>query len=125
MKTVLSMLAMGTAMIATSAMAQDTTGTVNITGSVAPKCLVVPGAGSTFDRTVALGELAGTDGKLRPNLEADFNAAAVTARVVCTTTPSASAQTALSGSSGTDGRDDACRWRRVPRVVIGDTIRRC
>ena len=30
MKTVLSMLAMGTAMIATSAMAQDTTGTVNI-----------------------------------------------------------------------------------------------
>ncbi|WP_423603668.1 hypothetical protein [Sphingomonas sp. MS122] len=85
MKTVLSMLAMGTALIATSAMAQDTTGTVNITGSVAPKCLVVPGAGSTFDRTVALGELAGTDGKMRTNLEADFNAAAVTARVVCTT----------------------------------------
>lgn len=85
MKTVLSLLAAGTAMIASSAMAQTTTGTVDITGSVAPKCLVVPGSGSTFGTTVALGELAGADGKMRPDLATDFNAAAVTARVVCTT----------------------------------------
>ena len=72
--------------LAAPAAAQNVTGTVNITGSVAPKCLVVPGAGSTFGTTVALGELADTTGKLRTNIATDFNAAAgLTARVVCTT----------------------------------------
>jgi len=86
MKTVLALLAAGTALaVASPAMAQNTTGTVNITGSVAPKCIVVPGGGNTFTRTVALGELAGTDGKMRTDLAGSFNAAAVTARVVCTT----------------------------------------
>lgn len=86
MKTVLAILAAGTALaIASPAMAQNTTGTVNITGSVAPKCIVVPGGGNTFTRTVALGELAGVDGKMRTDLAASFNAAAVSARVVCTT----------------------------------------
>lgn len=85
MKTVLAILAVGTALAAAPAMAQDTTGTVNITGSVAPKCIVVPGGGNTFTRLVALGELAGTDGRMRTDLAASFNAAAVTARVVCTT----------------------------------------
>ncbi|MGN6817663.1 MAG: hypothetical protein ACTHJR_03225 [Sphingomonas sp.] len=76
-----SMIAM-----AAPAAAQNVTGTVNITGSVAPKCLVVPNNGSTFGTTVALGELAGADGKLRPNVATDFNASTgLTARVVCTT----------------------------------------
>ncbi len=83
------LMALGaTSMIAMAApaAAQTVTGTVNITGSVAGKCLVVPGNGSTFGTTVALGELAGADGKLRPNIATDFNAAAgLTARVVCTT----------------------------------------
>ena len=74
------------AAIATPAAAQNVTGTVNITGSVAPKCLVVPGAGGTFGTTVALGELAQADGTMRTDLAATFDAAAgLTARVVCTT----------------------------------------
>jgi len=86
MKTILAILAAGTALaIASPAMAQNTTGTVNITGSVAPKCIVVPGGDSTFTRLVAFGELAGVDGRLRPGLAADFTAAGVAARVVCTT----------------------------------------
>ncbi len=72
--------------LAAPAAAQNVTGTVNITGSVAGKCLVVPGSGSTFGTTVALGELADATGKLRTNIATDFNAAAgLTARVVCTT----------------------------------------
>jgi hypothetical protein len=72
--------------LAAPAAAQNVTGTVNITGSVAGKCLVVPGSGSTFGTTVALGELADATGKLRTNIATDFNASAgLTARVVCTT----------------------------------------
>jgi hypothetical protein len=73
--------------IASPAAAQNVTGTVNITGSVAPKCLVVPGAGSTFGTTVALGELAQADGTLRTDLATSFTGiggAALEARVVCT-----------------------------------------
>ncbi len=73
--------------IASPAAAQTTTGTVNITGTVAPKCLVVPGAGNTFGTTVALGELAAADGTLATDLSTRFSsigAAGLEARVVCT-----------------------------------------
>lgn len=73
--------------IASPAAAQDVTGTVNITGSVAPKCLVVPGSGSTFGTTVALGELAQADGTLATDLATRFSSiggTALEARVVCT-----------------------------------------
>lgn len=67
------------------AAAQQVTGTVNITGSVAPKCLVVPSNGGTFGTTVALGELAQSNGTMRTDLAASFNAASgLSARVVCT-----------------------------------------
>lgn len=77
------------AAIATPAAAQTVTGTINITGSVAPKCLVVPGNGSTFGGTVAMGELAQANGTLKPTatLETTFaaaGAAVLTAQVVCT-----------------------------------------
>lgn len=71
-----------------AAMAQNVTGTVNITGTVAPKCLVVPGAATSFTQNVALGELAQADGTLATDLAARFLAAGGTglnARVVCTT----------------------------------------
>jgi hypothetical protein len=72
--------------MAAPASAQTATGTVNITGSVASKCVVLPGSGSTFGTTVALGELAQADGTMRNNLAATFNAAAgLTARVLCNT----------------------------------------
>jgi hypothetical protein len=76
------------AAIATPAAAQ-VTGTINITGSVAPKCFVLPGAGSSFGGTVPMGELAQSDGtlKLTGTLEATFaaaGAAVLTTQVVCT-----------------------------------------
>lgn len=83
----LSLAAASAIALASPAAAQTTTGTVNITGTVAPKCLVVPGAGSTFGTTVALGELAQADGTLRTNLASDFSSIGGTgleARVVCT-----------------------------------------
>lgn len=73
--------------IASPTAAQTTTGTVNITGTVAAKCLVVPGAGNTFGTTVALGELAQADGTLATDLATRFSSiggAGLEARVVCT-----------------------------------------
>lgn len=78
------------AMIATPAAAQNVTGTINITGSVAPKCFVNgPAAGTTFGGNVAMGELAQADGTLLPSatLSSTFAAAGagvLTAQVICT-----------------------------------------
>jgi len=86
MKKLLLAALAASAAFASPAVAQTVTGTVTITGSVANKCLVLPGSGSTFGTTVDLGELAQADGTMRTNLAASFNAAAgLTARVVCTT----------------------------------------
>lgn len=76
--------------MANPAFAQNVTGTVDITGTVAPKCLVSPNAGSlgAFGTTVALEELSQADGTLRTDLAARFTSiggAALQARVVCTT----------------------------------------
>lgn len=81
------------ATIATPSMAQTAvTGTINITGTVAGKCSVVPvsGDGSTFTANVAMGELAATDGTLKATgtLATTFGTAggsALSVRVVCTT----------------------------------------
>jgi hypothetical protein len=84
-KKIFSILACASALVSTSAMAQNVTGTVTITGSVAPKCLVVPGNGNTFGATVALGELSDVNGQLRTNLANSFTGAnTIKARVVCT-----------------------------------------
>lgn len=83
----LSVAAASAIALASPAAAQDVTGTVNITGSVAAKCLVVPGAGNTFGTTVALGELAQANGTLRTDLATLFSSvggAGLEARVVCT-----------------------------------------
>ncbi len=74
--------------MANPAFAQDVTGTVNITGTVAPKCIVVPGAANSFETNVALGELAEADGRLATDLATRFTTVGGTglqARVVCTT----------------------------------------
>lgn len=87
------------AAIATPAMAQSTsvTGTIDITGTVAPKCFVIGQAvGSTFGTTVPMGELAQANGTLKASadLSAQFltvGGAALDARVLCTTaTPNVS-----------------------------------
>ncbi|KHK93552.1 hypothetical protein [Novosphingobium malaysiense] len=85
-KLALLALAASTA-VATPALA-DVTGTVDITGSVADKCVVLPGSGSTFGTTVALGELAQADGTMRTDLASSFSTiggSALSTRVVCTT----------------------------------------
>ena len=89
MKKFVSIALLATAAIATPAMAQSTTGTINITGTVAAKCFVVPGNGNTFDTTVAMGELAQADGTLKTSatLSGTFGTvggAGLTAQVVCT-----------------------------------------
>lgn len=75
---------------ATPAVAQttDVTGTVNMTGSVGTRCIVLPNAGNTFGTTVDFGELAQADGTLRTDLATAFGTiggAGLEARVVCTT----------------------------------------
>lgn len=71
--------AVALAAVASVASAQVVTGTINLTGSVAPKCAVTPGDGSTFGGTFALGELAEADGTLRADLEAAAPVAAAQA----------------------------------------------
>ncbi len=93
--------------IATPAMAQTVTGTITLTGSVAPKCLVVPGNGGTFGTTINLGELADASGKLRASstIESQINGVTgTTARVVCTAaTPTISVDaTALATTATAD-----------------------
>lgn len=82
-KIVLLALAASTVAVATPAAAQTVTGTINLTGSVAPKCFVVPGNGSTFGETVAFGELAQASGVLRTDLATSFGTK--TYSVLCTT----------------------------------------
>lgn len=98
-KLVLAALAASAALAAAPAAAApgDATGTVNITGSVAPKCFVLPNnAGNTFGGTVALGELAQADGTLKSSADLSTlfgsqNTAATTAQVLCTSaTPNVS-----------------------------------
>lgn len=84
-KIVLAALAATSALIAVPASAQTVTGTVNLTGSVAPKCFVLPGNGGTFTGSVNFGELAAADGTLRSGLSGDVTAAALAFRVLCTT----------------------------------------
>ena len=91
--------------LAQPAFAQDTTGTVNLTGSVAPRCgVAASGSGSIFGQTVALGELAAADGTLRTGIESQFANAVAAISVVCNTvvpTISVSA-TALSAQTSTN-----------------------
>jgi hypothetical protein len=81
-KLVLLALAASTVAVATPAAAQSVTGTINLTGSVAPKCFV-DGGGDTFGTTHAFGELAIATGTLRTDLATSFGTK--TFSVLCTT----------------------------------------
>lgn len=92
-KIALFALAASTAAIATPASAQAiSTGTINITGSVASKCSVVNGSSTsaTWGTTIDMGELSQADGTLLASatLASTFNTQTGTnriARVVCST----------------------------------------
>ncbi|MGN6357479.1 MAG: hypothetical protein ACTHLU_08375 [Novosphingobium sp.] len=82
-KIALLALAASTAAIATPSMAQTVTGTINMTGTVAPKCTVSGQDPTAFSDTVQFNELAATNGTLRSGLATDFGTRS--ASVVCTT----------------------------------------
>ena len=107
----LALIAMtAAAAIASPAMAQNVTGTINLTGSVAAKCFVAPGSGSTFTETVAFGELAQADGTVRTDLATAF--ATRSATVKCTSAAptisvdSTALATTASGATGYDNSID-------------------
>lgn len=126
-KIVLLALAASTVAVATPASAQTVTGTINLTGSVAPKCLVLPGNGSAFGPTAAiqLGELADATGKLRASstLESQINGVAgTTARVVCTSaapTISVDATALATSATATTGYDNSIDFNA--NVVVTTT----
>ncbi|MBA4161406.1 MAG: hypothetical protein C0515_04865 [Novosphingobium sp.] len=80
MKKIALIALLATAAVATPAAAQSVTGTINLTGSVASKCFVSPGSGSTFTDTVAFGELAVADGTLRTDLASAFGTKSFTVK---------------------------------------------
>jgi hypothetical protein len=71
-------------LVAGSSFAQTVTGSVEVRGSVAPKCRVAPGSGSTFSGLIDFGALDKADGTL-DTAKADQNATIVTGafRVLC------------------------------------------
>ena len=107
----LALIAMtAAAAIASPAMAQNVTGTINLTGSVAAKCFVVPGNGATFGEPVAFGELAQADGTVRTDLATAF--ATRSATVKCTSAAptisvdSTALATTATGAAGYDNSID-------------------
>lgn len=71
-KSRIALIAVAAAVLGASPAYADVTGTINLTGSVAAKCVVDPGSGSTFSDTVNFGELAQADGTLRTDLASAF-----------------------------------------------------
>lgn len=92
--------------LASPAAAQSTTGTITLTGSVAPKCMVIPANSLTWGTTIPLGEMAQADGRIKPSsyFEGLINGTAgTTARIVCTSaTPTISVDaTAITSAAPT------------------------
>jgi hypothetical protein len=112
-------------MIAAPAMAQTVTGTVTITGSVAPKCFVDPGAGSTFGATVQLNELAKADGTLRTIGPLSATSGSLSTRIVCTTPApqiSVNAEPLLNAAAADPGYANRVDYQAdvaVTRIVLG------
>ena len=121
------------------AFAQSTTGAVNLTGSVAPRCgVATSGSGALFGQTVALGELATADGTLRAGIDSQFASAVTAVSVLCNTAaPTVSVSvSALSAQTSTglppagyrhrqwDLRQRFERVRRRGRGLCGQCLRR-
>ena len=130
-KIVLLALAASAASAATPAFAQ-VTGTINLSGKVDPKCLVLPGNGAAFgpSATIQLGELADATGKLRASstIETQINGTAgTTARVVCTSaapTISVDATELATTALAATGYDNSIDFNAkvVVTRVIGTTV---
>jgi hypothetical protein len=110
------------------AAAQTVTGTVTLTGSVAPKCSVIaPPGGTTFARSVNFNELSQADGTLRTGLSADFAAAVTAVTLVCNTnTPQVTVTslplaTATAAAAGYDNSIDYTAHVAVSKAGGGTT----
>lgn len=68
------------ALLASPAAAQSVTGTIGLTGTVAAKCIVSPGNGSTFSDSVDFHALDAADGTLRTGLATDFGTRSFTVK---------------------------------------------
>jgi hypothetical protein len=74
--------------LAAPSFAQSVSGTVGLSGSVAPRCVVNgSGGGSTFSGAISFGELTKTNGTLRGDMQnsSPVSGAVVKASVTCTT----------------------------------------
>lgn len=135
MKKIVLIAMTAAAAITTPAMAAttttDVTGTITITGSVAPKCFVLNGEteSASFTADVEMGELADTDGTLLPSatLAAKFasvGGGALDVRVLCTSaTPNVSVKaTPLVGNAlPTDGYTNTVNYQAdVTFSLVGD-----
>ena len=120
MKKIAFLAAAACAAIAMPAMAQ-TTGTINLTGSVAAKCTAAPG-GATFGDSTAFGELALTDGTMRTNLASSFGTHAFT--IICNTgtpTVSVDADALATTASATAGYDNSIDYTATVTVKRSGT----
>ncbi len=99
--------------------AGEVTGTINLSGSVAPKCFVNPGAGSTFSDSVNFNELAAANGTLRTGLDTDFNAAVENVTVLCTSAApliSIDAAPLASVTTADTGYDNSIDYKAVVKL---------
>lgn len=119
-------LAASAAALTTPAAAQSVTGTINLSGSVAPKCFVNPGATGTFSDSVAFGELATAAGTLRTGLDTDFNTAVEAVTVLCTSAApliSIDAQPLANVATAPTGYDNSIDYTaNVALSTLGGTV---
>ena len=120
MKKIAFLAAAACAALATPAMAQ-TTGTINLTGSVAAKCTAAPG-GTTFGDSTAFGELAVTAGTVRTDLATVFGTHAFT--IICNTgnpTVSVDADALATTAGATAGYDNSIDYTATVTVARSGT----
>ncbi len=125
MKKIALLAAASVALFAQPASAQTVTGTITLTGSVAPKCLVVPGNGDTFSDSVDFGELAAADGTLRTGLDTEFDSTVKSFRVVCTSaapTIAIDAEPLATATAAAAGYDNSIDYQAtVDLTIVGGT----
>ena len=123
MKKIAFLAVAAAAVLATPAMAQNVTGTINLTGSVGAKCSVTPGDGSTFTDTVAFGELAKTDGTVRTDLATAFGTKSFTVKCNTGTPTVAVDATALATTAtASTGYDNSIDFQAsVAVTAVGPT----
>jgi hypothetical protein len=122
-----SALALAAPALATTP-AGSVTGTVNVTGNVSAKCMVVPGAGSTFSDTLAFGELStSADGTLSPatstqTVSFEVLCNSTTPTVTVSATPLKAQNNSAGGASGYSDTVDYLAEVTVQKATSGTAV---